>query len=820
MAKKITSKSKTSILVADDDPTIRLTVRQVLERDGHKVIEALDGQQALTLYQQHRPDLVLLDAIMPELDGFETCTRLCQLPGGDQVPILFITALNDAESVSRAFEVGATDYIVKPIHWTVLRRRVRHMLQVSQAELSLRESEERYRTLVETSPDTIFLLDPDFNILFCNQQAVSLLGCDNLTELLGRNALEFIAPEDHARILDPNCQNLNSNSVKNFECTLLKNKGSRFSAEVSASHLANRGGQLEGIVIVARDISQRKQAEAETRRRNRELTLLNQIIATSATSLEPEGVLDVVCRELAVALDITQATVSLFNQTKTILEVVAEHDVTGRRPSMLNNIIPVVSVPAVHFLLAHQAPLVIADTRIDTRLAGIGDLLRQRGVISLLALPLVVEGEVMGVLSLTSIEPHTFLPEEVNLAWSVADQAAGVLARAALTQTRQRLSAAVEQTAESVIIIDANGLITYVNPAFERTTGYTRSDVIGQNSNLLRNGQEQDGLYQELWGIISTGKVWHGRLVNKKKNGSLYTAEATITPVRGENREITSFVEIQRDVTHQLQLEEQLRQTQKMEAIGRMAGGIAHDFNNLLTVITGYSELLLARYLGAGDPGYEEVEQIKKAGERATALTQQLLAFSRKQPLQPQVLNLNKVIDNIQPMLHRLAGKEVKLRLDLEPNLAQVTADPGQLEQVIMNLVVNARDAMPLGGKLVIETTNVVLNEPYAGQSPKVTPGPYILLSVSDTGMGMDKEILSHIFEPFFTTKDKGKGTGLGLATVHSIVTQNGGQIWVESELGRGTRFNIYLPQVQVLTEPAHPQAEETILVVEDEVSA
>ncbi|MCK6624877.1 MAG: PAS domain S-box protein [Anaerolineae bacterium] len=814
------------ILVVDDDASIRRMTRYVLERDGYTVIEAENGEQALMLYQECPPDLILLDALMPEMNGFDTCIRLRQLPGGDRIPILIITALNDAESVSAAFEAGASDYVVKPIHWAVLRRRVRHLLRVNQAELALRASEERYRTLVETSPDAIILLDANFNILFCNRRAAALHGFAKVHHLLGYPMLELIAPPDRLQVLDILRQTSSPDSAHTLECTLLKNSGGHFSAEVTISQLLNSGDQTEQFMLVARDITERKQAEAEIKRRNRELMLLNQIIAASAASLEPEGILEVVCRELVHALDISYATAGLFNETKTEIRIVAEYN-TRHIPSQLYSLVSVSMSPPHQFLLTHHCPLVVTDIKTEARLNQMRHLLEQRGTVSLLLLPLLVEGRVVGCLNLESEQLHSFSSEEISLVWSVADHVAGVLARALLIQTREQLSAAIDQAGEAVIITDPAGTITHVNPAFERITGYTWSEVIGQNADFLKHDQPEPDFFEKLWAKLYTGEVWHGRMINKKKDGALYTAEVTIIPVRGNDGTTVNYVGIQQDVTGELQLEEQLRQSQKMEAIGRLAGGIAHDFNNLLTVINGYSDLLLTHYPDPQDPHRRDLEQIKKAGERASALTQQLLAFSRKQSLQPQILNLNEVVNNAHQLLRRLIGEDLELTLDLNPNLAQVMADPGQVEQIMFNLAVNARDAMPQGGKLVIATDNVMLDEATVRAYPEVVSGSYVLLAVTDTGVGMNQEILAHIFEPFFTTKAQGKGTGLGLATVHSIVKQHGGHIWVETEPGRGTSFKIYLPQLKTLSELPQESSSpdevsggfETILVVEDELS-
>ncbi|MCL6646413.1 MAG: response regulator, partial [Dehalococcoidia bacterium] len=283
---------------------------------------------------------------------------------------------------------------------------------------------------------------------------------------------------------------------------------------------------------------------------------------------------------------------------------------------------------------------------------------------------------------------------------------------------------------------------------------------------------------------------------------------------------------IARDVTERRQLEAQLRQSQKMEAIGRLAGGVAHDFNNLLTAINGWGEILLQE-LPPDDYRRQFVEEITRAGERATELTRQLLAFGRRQVLAPKVLDLNATVASMHKMLTRLIGENIQLVTELDPNLGRVKADPGQIEQVIMNLCVNARDAMPAGGTLTISTSNVVVSDhtPLPGRPGDLKPGAYVMLAISDTGIGMDAETQARIFEPFFTTKEQGKGTGLGLATVYGIITQSGGHITVQSRPGHGTTFRIYLPQVAAAAEhrEVHPQADglprgtETILLVEDE---
>ena len=389
---------------------------------------------------------------------------------------------------------------------------------------------------------------------------------------------------------------------------------------------------------------------------------------------------------------------------------------------------------------------------------------------------------------------------------------------------RNRLAAAIEQAGETVVITDPHGMILFVNPTFERTTGYTLQEVIGQNPRILKSGKQADEFYSRIWRTISGGHTWEGRMVNKRKDGTFYTEDATISPVLDAAGKIVNYVAVKRDITEHLRLSDQFQQSQKMESVGRLAGGVAHDFNNLLTVITGYSELLLQK-MGKETTMYRDVEEIKRAGDRAASLTQQLLAFSRKQIIEPKIVHLGSLISDMQKMLTRLIGEDISIQVTTDIGLGSVKVDPGQFQQILMNLVVNARDAMPDGGKIRIETANVDLEEAYYAVHPYTPPGRYVKLSISDTGIGMSEEVKAQIFEPFFTTKKIGSGTGLGLAMVYGAVKQSNGFIEVHSEVGKGTTFNIYLPRLEKETsQPAkddRPQdmrgGTETVLLVEDE---
>ena len=398
-----------------------------------------------------------------------------------------------------------------------------------------------------------------------------------------------------------------------------------------------------------------------------------------------------------------------------------------------------------------------------------------------------------------------------------------ITARRRAEEESHRLAAAVEQAADAVVVTDTHGTIQYVNPAFEHILGYRREDVVGRTPALLKSGRHDGDFYEKLWNAIQSGRIWKGRFTDRRKDDTLVELNAAISPIRDPEGKIVHYVAVSHDVTREIELEDQLRQAQKMEAIGRLAGGIAHDFNNLLTSMMGNADLILRR-LNAGSPVREDVEQIREAAQQAAALIAQLLTFSRKQVVHPRAVHLNDTVNSMARLLKRIIGNRIELITDVDPAPGVVRADPVQLEQVIMNLALNARDAMPNGGQLTLRMRSIRLDQPGSKGLSELPTGLYMLLQVVDTGTGMDAKTKARIFEPFFTTKEVGRGTGLGLATVYGIVQQCGGAIMVDSAPGEGSTFSVYLPQAcaAVATAPGiasvpseHPR---TILVADDEV--
>jgi PAS domain S-box-containing protein len=404
----------------------------------------------------------------------------------------------------------------------------------------------------------------------------------------------------------------------------------------------------------------------------------------------------------------------------------------------------------------------------------------------------------------------------------------------ALRQSEERYRTILENIEDGYYEVDLPGNFTFFNDSLCRMLGYSRDELIGMGNDRYTDQENRKKLFQAFNRVYRTGEPVKGFdwEVIRKDGRKLY-GEVSVSLIRSSTGEPVGFRGIARDITERKRaekemaaLQEQLTQSQKMEAVGRLAGGIAHDFNNLLTVIKGYTQLSLLD-LKENNPLWENIQEIQKATERAANLTRQLLAFSRRQILDPKVLDLNSLLRDTEKMLRRMIGEDIELVTRLSEGLGKVKIDPGQIEQVVLNLAVNARDAMPSGGKLTIETANAQSDEGYALTHLGLTPGHYVRLSVSDTGVGMSREVQEKAFDPFFTTKEKGKGTGLGLSTVHGIVTQSGGKIWVYSDPGHGTTFKIYFPTIEGeldtldgRNEPdSSPRGSETVLLVEDESS-
>ena len=590
-----------------------------------------------------------------------------------------------------------------------------------------------------------------------------------------------------------------------------------------------RPAQLRGVMV---DITEHMQAEQALLQSQTRLRLLNSI-STGVTAGRP--VEDIIARSL-------QGIYSSFKELRVAYSTIDEsgrllvtHSCEPRGMASLRGATAdLTAAPDYLALLRYGGPVIIEDVARDPRLAPLAAQFEASNVRALLDVPLHLSDRLVGLLCFDAPAPRKWSEHEVATLREVAEYLAVALKNASAEDDRRRAELALrESEARARSLVEGapygiyrstpDGRLLDVNPAMVDMLGYdSAADLL--NVDLASGVYLDPGLRDRLIAQYGDRPIFQGVEVQwKRKDGTPITVVVSGRPVRDDTGQVVCFEGIAENVTERRVLEEQLRQSQKIEAVGRLAGGIAHDFNNLLMLIKGYCELLLD-HIGRDENLRRYGVEIQRAADRATSLTQQLLAFSRKQVLEPKVLELNHVVSDMEKMLQRLLGEDVELAIHLATGLGRVKADPNQLEQVIMNLAVNARDAMPRGGQLSLETDNVELDAIYARQHAGAKAGSYVMLAVSDTGEGMTPEVKARIFEPFFTTKEKGKGTGLGLSTVYGIVKQSEGYIWVYSEPGRGATFKVYLPRVDAPAElPGRAQdrarlrGTETVLLVEDE---
>ena len=645
------------------------------------------------------------------------------------------------------------------------------------AESDLRESEARYRGLVETARDVIFTISRNGNFTSLNPAFETVTGWSR-SDWVGKPFIDIVHPDEvnRARLLFEAVKD--GEQPPAFEMKSLAKDGSFVVTEVTVMPQIRAHG-VEGLLGIGRDITARREAEEALR--------LSEEKFSKAFRSSPSFL---IIGSLADGrfIDVNDSFLEITGYTR---EEVIGHtsddlklwESKGDREVFLNR-------------LRNGNAVRNLEARFRSKSGRIGVVLLSGDVIHL-------GGEACSVLVASDITDRK--------------QAEG-----ALRETEARYRSMVQNAFYGIYTATANGSFIDVNPALVSMLGFSSAEelIAIPIERLYRDSLQQQVLLDQYrrYGFISGVEVEWSR-----KDGSPITLRLSGRAVTSSSGSLEGFEVIAEDVSERRALEEQLRQSQKMEAVGRLAGGVAHDFNNLLTAIKGYSQLILRR-LNDLDPVRKEVEEIDGAATTASELTSQLLAFSRKQMLQPRVIDLNQLVFESTRMQERIIGEDIELRTQLAPNLGRVKADPVQLEQVLLNLVVNARDAMPQGGKLLVETADTHLDEEYARRHVAVQPGPYVMLAVTDTGTGMDEYTRSRIFEPFFTTKERGRGTGLGLSTVYGIIRQSNGSIWVYSEEGKGTTFKIFLPRVDAPVDevliPAFtsemPGGSETVLVVED----
>jgi len=640
-----------------------------------------------------------------------------------------------------------------------------------EAEDTLRQSKHTLEVLINAGTDFVALLDVDGNFVALNEAMAARLGV-TAEAAIGRNCFDFFATE------------LCRKRRERFDEAIRTGAGLRFEDERDGINFDNilspvlaADGKVAMVALFSRDITAMKKIEEEIKERN---IFLNTILESLT---HPFYVVDVLRHRVLIANAAARKTFATGDATC--------YSMTHGRDKPCNT-------------SEHPCPL---------------EIVKQTKA------PLIVEHihfDRDGTPRNVEIHAYPVLDQAGNVT-SVIEYAVDITERRQAEEDRTRLTTAVEQSDDSIVMTDTTGKILYVNQAFERTSGYSREEAIGANPRILKSGNHDEEFYRHMWETVVAGKVWTGNIINKKKDGSLYEEKCSISPVKDFSGNIVNIVAVKRDVTQEVKLQKQLVQAQKMESIGTLAGGIAHDFNNLLTIMSGYAEIALLE-MEEKDKGYGELSIVREAAARGADLVRQLLTLSRRVESSRRPTNLNHAVRRTEKLLTRTIPKMIAIELSLEDDLRTIDADPGQIEQIIMNLAINGRDAMPEGGRLVIETRNVFLDGEYCSSYVGVAPGEYVLLSVADTGYGMKKEVLERIFEPFFTTKRPGEGTGLGLSMVYGIVKAHGGHVGCYSEPGLGTTFRVYFPVMEVgaLTDDRKVQAvqaggTELVLLVDDE---
>lgn len=916
---------KILILVVDDNPTVLRSTCKILNNAGYETIEAMTGRDALRLAKDLRPDLALLDVMLPDINGDEVCQLIKADVNSAQTYVVLISSIRTHhEYQALGLEFGADGYIARPVSNRELLARVESLLRLRRTEKKLRESQEQLALAIEGSGVGLWDWRVQTGQTIFNERWAQMIGytLEELAPIDINTWRKFAHPEDLPKS-EALIQKLFACQTQAYECEVrMKHKDGHWvwildRGKVTEWDEAGKPLRMTGTHL---DISERKFAELELLRYREDLEemvreqtadlcdselkyrtvadytydweywiapdgnipymapsceritgykadeftddpgLLRDIIHPEDRSTVGDHFDMIDCRE-PHTVDFRIVTRSgderwIEHRCQAVFD--ASHKCLGRRVSNRD----ITSRKRYEEELRrseekfskvfHCAPaLMTLSNSDDATLIDVNDAFCESSgfsreeCIGKTSLEigwlspeersrLVGEFKAHGSVRGMDLKTHTRDKKEMELLFSgefletsgrqlLLATALDITERKRVEQQRQRLFKVVEQVSEGILITDTEGIIQYVNPAEEIISGYSSSELIGRSFDVFHSDLNNENFIEDMWETIRSGRLWSGKFINRKKDGTEYHEQNNISPVYDESGNLTNFVAIKHDVTGQLALEKQLLHSQKMEAVGTLASGIAHDFNNILQVVLGHAEQL------ADDDEMplrlkEQLGTLTRATLNGAELVKRLMLFSRKVETNPRPLDINEQILQIKKLLYRTIHKNIEIEIVSTKEIDPIKADPVQIEQIIMNLVLNARDAMPLGGKITVETGNVSLDSTFCAHHVGVSPGRYVLLKISDNGSGIPEDVLPHIFEPFFTTKAPGYGTGLGLSTVLWIVNSQEGIITCESKQGLGTTFYVYLPvidspQVHVKApEQSKPAGgSETILVVDDE---
>lgn len=796
-----------ALVVEDEDVTRKLVERALLER-GHSVTSFKTGEEAQDFLKREKIPLLVLDLVLPGIDGLELCRWVKDQPWGEQTYILVGTACDQPDDLRAVLDSGANDYIPKPFDLPLLQIRLSIAEQQIHDIKRRHEIELLHQTVLFTAMDGFFMFDSNQQLTEVNDAYCEISGYSR-DELLNKNLFELEAEKSRTEI-QSDISNVLETSGGRIETQHRRKDGELVDLQVSIKRLGSQAGTFFAFL---HDVTAQKKAEKSLKLRAEAQEIAAKIAASfiEVPVDEIDKCIDHALASLGKFSHTDRCSILLFADEAKVVRLAHEYCTPGV-PSQKSKYqhVELANFPWLQTFTHSTGPLRIHDVaQLPKEARSESALLASTGAKSLIAYPLLFGRSFLGFIGLISTtQTNAFTVEHEDLIALTAPIFVHSLQRKQAAVDIEKLAAFPKFNPNLVLEFTPDGKLSYFNSAARQlalSLGKVRAhDILPPNTGAI----VRDCLAEGLPNIGMQTKYG-----NRTISWSFYPILAI--------RAVHCYAV---EVTERLDMEEQLRQAQKMESIGQLAAGVAHDFNNILTVIEGHAGLLMSD-AQLPDPAIESISQIAAASGKAANLTRQLLTFSRRQVIQPKVIDLNKVIQNVTKMLGRILGEDISIQIDYANRLPSVRADAGMMEQVLLNLAVNARDAMPKGGELIVTTSHVEVDETQTTRNPEAKVGQYVRLSVSDTGSGIDPAILKRIFEPFFTTKAIGKGTGLGLATVYGITKQHDGWAQVYSELGIGATFHVYMPALPAdetsedttITTNEAQTGDERILVVEDE---
>lgn len=726
------------LLTIEDELRVRESIVAYFEDSGYEVLEAENGMIGVEVFKTEKPDIVLTDLRMPEMDGLEVLSKIVALDDG--VPVIVVSGTGAIQDAIEAVKLGAWDYVTKPIY------------DMAVLEYSVEKALDKARLIKENNRYKYYLEDE-----------------------VKKRTIEI---------------------------------------EERKKQLEESNNQL------IQEIDIRVATEKNLHKRIQQQEALSQLgqYALEASSIQAF---------LNSALDIVQKSLSVeYIRIMELLEggeAVKLIAASGWDKGLIGSYTEPLSYSSqVTYTLKEKSSVYVEDFKKEERFPQ-SSLQSEYKILSGISAIILGQAQPFGVFEVHSAKTGFFTKDDVSFIEAVANLMTSFIDRLKISEEGRKLATAIQQAVESVIITDENGVMQYVNPAFTKTSRYNRAESLGTIPYVLNRKLNQNGDVEKIWQVISDGKVWSGQILNQRKDGGSYQEELTISPIRNMEGETINYVLVSRDVSKEFDLERQLRQAQKMEAIGTLAGGIAHDFNNLLFAIQGYLSLAMED-VPEDDQIRSDLHEAVKASKRAKELVQQILAFSRQQDIEAKSVNLASLLKETLKLIRATVPAYIEIKQEIRCEESTIMADPSQIHQVLVNLCTNASHAMQgQNGVLTIELDQTEVTEEFA-RIHSIKTGDYIHLKIQDTGYGMNSETLERLFEPFFTTKPVGEGTGMGLAVVHGIVTRFDGAITVFSEPGKGSAFELFFPLVlgdeesEVEDEKKlFIQGSGTVLVVDDE---